>query len=101
MTDRNSIIPWLNSIEIVAEPTGDQIDEVWKLLDEPGLAVLLGLLLGQRQGSLVTLSLVPAASVENQHTISRIQGEIKGLDALRNTLLELFPSDPSHDGDKQ
>ncbi len=93
---------YLNSIECITAPDGGQLDAVAALLEAPGMRVLLGLLLATKQGHMVILSNLPLATPEGQHRASVTQGIINGLDGVRQTLLELFPTtdgDPSNRGD--
>lgn len=90
---------YLNNVELLAELRGPQLAEVEALMEQPGLGHLLGLLLGEKQAAYVRLSNLSLDTDKGRYQAAVTQGHIKGIDAVRNTLLELFtPADASSQG---
>lgn len=65
-------------------------EQVKKLVEDVGFHHLLRLMLGARQAQYMVLSNIMLGDPSNVARASVIQGQIKGIDMLRETVLELF-----------
>lgn len=84
-----SLVPFLDSIPELDDATTAQRDDLRAMLDHKGFPVLMGLLMGQQQGLYGMLANVSPATAEGAHQIGVIQGQIKGIAAIRETVLEM------------
>jgi hypothetical protein len=85
----STVQDWLESITPIAESTEQQDAAARELLGNDGLAAVIGLMLGSRQTFYTQLAHLPLDTAANVSRASVIQGQIKGIDLLRQTLLEL------------
>jgi hypothetical protein len=69
--------------------TETQVESLVSLLTHEGFRVLLGLLLAEKYGAMQMLMQMDLSDGRQAHAASVLQGRIKGVDAPRNTLLEL------------
>jgi hypothetical protein len=82
---------WLTSLPVVTEiEDSKQLEAVQSLLGHEGFATFLGLLLGSRQAFYVALAAIPLDGAANAARASVLQGQIKGIDLVRQTVLEQF-----------
>lgn len=65
--------------------------ELSTLMQHPGFTHLLGLLVTARQGCYVQLGNMTLYNEAGRHHASVLQGMIKGIDLVHQTLLEQFP----------
>jgi hypothetical protein len=86
---RSSVESWVNNILPLAALTQEQEKAVQELLGHSGVEVLVGLMLGTREAFLVMLASLPLNTPANVTHASVLQGQIKGIDLLRHTLIEL------------
>lgn len=68
-----------------------EAQELIQLLQHPGFTHLLGLLITARQGFFFQLSNMTLYSEQGRYHASVLQGTIKGIDLVHQTLLEQFP----------
>jgi len=80
----------LDNIEGVVEPNIEQRRALIEMLDTPGFKVLIGLLITSRQGLYVQLGNVQLATPEGVSRAAVLQGIIKGIDLVPQTLLDLM-----------
>lgn len=80
----------VSDVTLLTDLDSKQLDEVQMLLEQPGIYHLLGLLLGEKQGKLVQLSNLPLHSEQHRYMAAELQGQIKALDSLRYTIIDLF-----------
>lgn len=83
---------WLDTVEVVTDLTDlteGEITAARSLLGHPGMKVLLGLMIGARQGFYVQLGNMGLGDEAAACRASVIQGMVKGIDLLPSTLLEL------------
>lgn len=81
----------------LADVSETQLTSLFKLLEHDGFPVLLGLLLGERQTKYVQLSNIKLGTPEQQVAAAVLQGQIKGLDRVRETMIEMVPDTESTD----
>ncbi len=83
-----NIITWLEDIPLVTEIlTEEQAEALESLVGHEGFQLLLGLILAEKQGLYMRLANTPL--VEGQVIAAAvIQGQIKGIERLRETLVE-------------
>jgi hypothetical protein len=94
MTDNSTtaIQAWLDEVEVktdVALLTQQEMHDALELIGHPGMKVLLGLMIGSRQGCYVRLANAGLSNTAEAIAAAVIQGTIRGIDMLPNTLLEL------------
>jgi hypothetical protein len=94
MKKAEEIEKWLNAVPIRTELTGAELDDLFNLTTNRAFKALLGLLLGERQSKLVQLANLPINSPETSARASVLQGEIKGIDKIRETLIEVYMTQP-------
>jgi len=80
---------WLDNTDIITEPTQEEILLAREVISSEGMRVVWGLMLGTAQGKRVALENAPLGTPETDHRAAVIQGGIKGIYVLRDTLLEL------------
>lgn len=80
----------LATVECVAEPNTLQLAELQKVLTAPGFQVFMGLLLSVRNGHLQMIANLPIVSKEDHWRTAVLQGQIKSVDIIRETLLQLY-----------
>lgn len=85
---------WLNAVPIRTELSAIELEELFQLTENRAFKALLGLLLGERQSKLVQLANLPINSPETGARASVLQGEIKGIDKIRETLIEVYMAQP-------
>jgi hypothetical protein len=73
-----------------------EVEAMESLVEHPGLAVLLGLMAGARQGFYLQLSNMPLSTEPGRYQGAVLQGQIKGFDLVPQIILEAFP--PAGDG---
>jgi hypothetical protein len=100
MTDKKrtevAVQEWLDSVTAVtsvADLTLDQADDLLSLIGHPGMKLLLGLMIGIRQGYYLQLGNAQLGTPEGVYHASAIQGVIKGIDLLPQELLRLAVPD--------
>lgn len=83
---------WLDKVEVVTDiallPPED-VHELQSLLGSRAMSLLLGLMMGSRQGCYLQLANAELATAEGRHNAAVIQGTIRGIVMLPQTLLEL------------
>lgn len=93
---REELEKFLDNIPELLEPSVEQHDAIFALMQNKGFIALLGLLQAGRQGFYMQLANTPLHDELHRHAASVIQGQIKGIDAIRDTLLSLIPDqDPT------
>lgn len=80
---------WLDSTEPVDEPTSEQIAQARHVLSSDGMRVIWAMLVGAAQGKRVELENAPLGTPAEAQRAAVIQGSIKGIYMVRDTLLEL------------
>lgn len=80
---------FLARVPVLVEAKGDNERNINELLAHPGLPVLLGLILGARQGLYAQVSYLPNGDQVQSHRISVLQGKIQGLEMTIQTVREL------------
>jgi len=88
MIDRELQYLFDNAPVLEAVPNSKAQEELEELFKHPGFVILWGLMLGARQGFLITLANLPVGGTEEVRRLGVIQGTIKGIDLLRETALE-------------
>lgn len=82
---------WMVSVPLLTDITeSKQLEAFQSLVGHEGFAVFLGLLLGSRQAFYAALAAIPLDGAANAARASVIQGQIKGIDIARETVLEQF-----------
>lgn len=94
MKRAEEIEKWLNAVPIRTELTSAELDDLFDLTQNRAFKALLGLLLGERQSKLIQLANLALNSPEASARASVLQGEIKGIDKIRETLIEVFMAQP-------
>jgi hypothetical protein len=94
MKKAEEIEKWLNAVPIRTELTGAELNDLFELTANRAFKALLGLLLGERQSKLVQLANLAINSPETGARASVLQGEIKGIDKIRETLIEVYMTQP-------
>lgn len=89
--NQRAVQAWLDTIEAKAGLNSQEQDELLRLFAEPGLPHLISLMMGARQALYAQLANQPLSSAEAVARASVIQGQIKGIDMLPETLLEMVP----------
>lgn len=84
---------WLSRLPVISDPSDEQRNALNDLYESVGLTTLLGLLLGARQGLLVFLSNLPLGTPEADCAAAVIQGKIRGLEMVSDTVREMSVSD--------
>lgn len=79
---------WLESHQPKAELLPDEAEALQSLIGNKGLGALLSLMMAARHVSYITLAALPLGTDEMVARASVIQGTIKGIDLIRETLLE-------------
>jgi hypothetical protein len=91
MPNPEHVQAWLESTPVLAELTDSkQLEMVQSLVGHEGFHLFLGLLLGSRQAFYTALSAIPLDGAANAARASVLQGQIKGIDLVRQTVLEQF-----------
>ncbi len=85
----NEVERWLTGIEPRVELGGSEEAALLSLMGHPGLTALVGLMLGSRAAFYVQLAALRLTGPDAVAAASVIQGQIQGVDLLRNTLLEV------------
>lgn len=85
---------WLNDVPIRTELSAIELEQLFLLTTNAAFKGLLGLLLGERQSKLIQLANLPLNSPETSARASVLQGEIKGIDKIRQTLIEVYIAQP-------
>lgn len=67
----------------------DAVRSILSVLDHPGFAQLLGLIIGERNGLLLALANLELSSAEKIARASVLQGRVQGIDTLHRTLIEV------------
>ena len=82
---------WLGHLPVLGDEdiTDEMRQGILELLGHKGFGALLGLLLGQKQVYLFQLAAVPLDSAAQVARASVIQGRTMGIDAIRETLLDI------------
>lgn len=82
---------WLETVEFasIEKLTQQQSEDLLSLVGHPGMKLLLGLLVGERQGLYVQLGNAQLGTAEAAARASVLQGTIKGIDRLPALLLEI------------
>lgn len=80
---------WLDNAEFITEPTQEQIAFAREVLSAEGMRVIWGMQLAAAQGYRVQLENTPLGTPERDAAASLLQGSIKGIYTLRDTLIEL------------
>lgn len=88
---------WLASLPVIATPADSQVEALRSLYGGDGLTTLLGLLLGTRQAFYAYLSNLPVGTPEADCAVAVIQGKIKGLEKVLDTVREMAVSSDSDD----
>lgn len=83
---------WLKNIPLVTALDTDQERAVMELIGSKGLTVLIGMLLAERQGYYVQLSMVRLGTDEMRAYASVLQGKIQGIERIVETVRELAKS---------
>lgn len=91
MPDFNHAQAYLNSVEEKTNLNQFECDAVQKLIEQPGMALLLGLLVTTRQGMLMQLANMNLYSEAGRYQAAVLQGRVQGIDLFHQTLLEQFP----------
>jgi hypothetical protein len=92
ITERKDVMRWLEELPILAElKDSKQAEAVRSLAGHEGFGLLIGLLMATRQAFYVQLANLPIGNSTDAARFSVLQGQTKGIDLVRETLLELFP----------
>lgn len=87
--DRHDLEQRLYQQPVLSElPDSKAREDIEDLLRHPGFYHLYGLLLGARQGYLVALSQAPLANTGEVQRAGVLQGTIRGIEIIRDTVLE-------------
>ncbi len=78
----------LNNIPHREELSDFERAKVEELLRQPGLGLLLGLLLAERQGFLIQLQNATLGDEDGARRLGVLQGNATGIDRIRHVLLE-------------
>lgn len=70
----------------------DEQNALESLVGHEGFSVLLGLMVGTRQGFLTQLGAMPLSTEPGRYQAAVLQGQIKGLNLLPQLVLDQFPS---------
>lgn len=89
---------WIQSIPTISEPSDEAADALRNLYGSVALTTLLGMVKGARQALYALLSNVPLGGEENDCAAAVIQGKIRGLETIFDTVREVAVSD---DADEQ
>lgn len=88
--DVKALERWLNSIQPLEEITSEMYDGLMRQCQNGSpLHGLIGLMLGARLGLMEQLANAPLGTAEKMAGAAVIQGAIKGMDEIRQTLLAL------------
>lgn len=74
--------------QIIAEMSSADRDKLFNLVLDPGFPILVGLLLGERQGTLMQLSYAKAGDPAQLQQLGVLQGTIRGIERVYAILLE-------------
>lgn len=94
MANQQAVQRWLDNVQLLTDEglaelsVGDRA-ALEQLLGHRGMELLLGLMMGTRQGLYVQLAAMPLHSPEHASRASVTQGKIAGIDLLWGTLLEI------------
>lgn len=87
----SSVLTWLENTPVLAEISDSKEREAFQsLVGHEGFRLFLGLMLGARQTFYTQLAALPLNGMENAARASVIQGQIKGIDLARQTVVEFF-----------
>jgi hypothetical protein len=92
MANQREIQEWLDKAEVIVQPNADQQRALEGIVGGDGLLVLLGLLVGSRQGFYLQLSQTPLSDPAQTYRAAVLQGQIKGIDLVAQTVLNMFPA---------
>lgn len=94
MNEPSAAQKWLESIPILTHLEDSQQRAAFEsLIGHEGFRLFLGLLLGSRQAFYVALAAHPVFNAEGAARASVIQGQIKGIDLARQTVLDTLTPD--------
>jgi len=79
---------WLARIPVLTRLPADSENEVMELIGHKGLAALIGLVFGERQGLYAQLSLYPLDDDAHRYRAAVLQGKIQGIESFINTVRE-------------
>lgn len=96
--EKDDLENWLNNLPVLTTVGDKARDEFKALLGGDAMTAFLGLLLGTRQGYYAQLSNYPLGNAESSCRASVIQGHIKGIDMVIDTVRELAQSPKSEEG---
>lgn len=85
----------LESFPAKIEASGAEIDAMISLVDQEGFKVLVGLLLGEKQALFEQMLLLPLGTPDQDYRMAVTQGQIKGIESIRRTMLEVLSDDDS------
>lgn len=80
---------WLDDTAELIEPNAEQLAHARLVLSSEGMRVIWGLLVASAQAKRIELENAPCGNAEQAHRVGVIQGSIKGIYMIRDTLLEL------------
>lgn len=89
MIDTQAFETALDNVQEIVEPTPEQIAQARRIISDPGMLVIWGMMLGVKQAKYVQLGNLPLGTPQSDWAAALVQGHIKGIDALRFTLLDL------------
>lgn len=94
MPNQRQVQELLDGVDFIGERPlfAHEQEAIESLLGHPGLPVLLGTLLGTRQGCYVQIAAMPLVSEASRYQAAVLQGTIKGIDLVSQSLLQLFPA---------
>jgi len=97
---RDELIKMLDEAPVLTKlPDVESTSAFEELLKHPGLPLLWGLLLGSKQAHFAALSAAPLGNLEEVRRAGVLQGTIRGIDMIYQTLVE--QSVPSQMDDTQ
>lgn len=86
--NREETEAWLNRVPVLSEPSDEQAEALRALFGSVGLTTFLGLLLGARQALYAFMSNVPLGDAENDCAAAVVQGKIRGIELVFDTVRE-------------
>jgi hypothetical protein len=93
MPNQRDVQRWLDTATTLLpeEITGEQQLAIEGLIGNPGMLAVLGLMLSARQGMYLQVANMPLSTDAGRYQAAVLQGQIKAIDMLPQTLLDLFP----------
>lgn len=91
--NRKDTEAWLSRVPVISQPSDEQAEALRGLFGSVGLTTLLGLILGTRQALYAFMSNVPLGGPENDCAAAVVQGKIRGLELVFDTVREQAVSD--------